>query len=75
MNISVFGLGYVGTVTAGCLAHQGHSIAKQGLGVAAQKCATMADLAKCVTPRHQVLDVNDWPELRNLTAKDERFCW
>jgi GDP-mannose 6-dehydrogenase len=51
------------------------AIAKQGLVVAAQKCATMADLAKCVTPRHQVLDVNGWPELRNLPAKYEGFCW
>lgn len=51
------------------------AIARQGLVVAAQKCATLADLAKCVTPRHQVLDVNGWPELRNLPAKYEGFCW
>lgn len=35
MRISIFGLGYVGAVTAGCLARQGHSIV--GVDVHAQK--------------------------------------
>jgi GDP-mannose 6-dehydrogenase len=35
MNISIFGLGYVGAVTAGCLARQGHSIV--GVDVHPQK--------------------------------------
>jgi GDP-mannose 6-dehydrogenase len=35
MNISIFGLGYVGAVTAGCLARQGHQI--MGVDVQAQK--------------------------------------
>ncbi len=35
MNISIFGLGYVGAVTAGCLARQGHSIV--GVDVQLQK--------------------------------------
>jgi GDP-mannose 6-dehydrogenase len=35
MNISVFGLGYVGAVTAGCLAKQGHAIV--GVDVHPQK--------------------------------------
>ena len=28
-----------------------------------------------VTPQHQILDVNGWPELRELPAKYEGFCW
>jgi GDP-mannose 6-dehydrogenase len=51
------------------------AIGEQGLVVAAQRCASVADLAKCLTPQHQVLDVNGWPELRNLPAKYEGFCW
>src|SRR5262249_40776659 len=35
MNISIFGLGYVGAVTAGCLAQRGHTIV--GVDVHAQK--------------------------------------
>jgi GDP-mannose 6-dehydrogenase len=35
MNISVFGLGYVGAVTCGCLAHEGHSVI--GVDVAKSK--------------------------------------
>lgn len=35
MNISIFGLGYVGAVTAGCLAKRGHTIV--GVDVHAQK--------------------------------------
>jgi GDP-mannose 6-dehydrogenase len=48
---------------------------RQGLIVAAQRCASMADLAKVVTSRHRMLDVNGWPELRQLAAKYEGFCW
>jgi len=48
---------------------------QQGLIVAAQRCASLADLAKVVTSRHRILDVNGWPELQQLAAKYEGFCW
>jgi GDP-mannose 6-dehydrogenase len=51
------------------------AIGRQGLIVAAQRCASMAELAKVVTPEHCVLDVNGWTELRDLPAKYEGFCW
>ena len=35
MNISVFGLGYVGVVTAGCLTQKGHHVV--GVDVSLQK--------------------------------------
>ena len=46
-----------------------------GLILAAQKVASLAELRKCVTPRHQVLDVNGWAELRELPCQYEGFCW
>jgi len=45
MNISIFGLGYVGAVTAGCLARAGHSVV--GVDVHPQK---VADFNRGVPP-------------------------
>src|SRR5881392_1919278 len=39
MKISIFGLGYVGAVTAGCLTQQGHQVV--GVDVSAQKVETL----------------------------------
>jgi GDP-mannose 6-dehydrogenase len=41
MNISIFGLGYVGVVTAGCLTERGHHII--GVDVHEKKVATLAE--------------------------------
>ena len=51
------------------------AIGQRGLIVAAQRCASIAELAKVVTPDHCILDVNGWPELGALGAKYEGFCW
>lgn len=51
------------------------AVGAQGLIVAAQRCASIEELKACVTPRHRVIDVNSWPELRDLPAPYEGFCW
>jgi GDP-mannose 6-dehydrogenase len=51
------------------------AIGERGLIVAAQRCVSLSDLSKVVTPHHQVLDVNGWPELQRLPARYEGFCW
>jgi GDP-mannose 6-dehydrogenase len=51
------------------------ALGEQGVVVASQKCAPIDELKKVVTARHQVLDVNGWPELRELPCKYEGFCW
>ena len=53
----------------------GTALGKGGLVLAAQKCVTISELAKCVTPQHHVLDINGWPELCKLPSKYEGFCW
>ena len=51
------------------------AVGTQGLILAAQQVASVDELKKLVTPRHQVLDVNGWPELRELPCRYDGFCW
>jgi GDP-mannose 6-dehydrogenase len=51
------------------------ALGKRGLVLAAQKCTTISELAKSITPEHDVLDINGWPELRKLPSRYEGFCW
>jgi GDP-mannose 6-dehydrogenase len=51
------------------------AIGAGGLILVAQRCARVAELAKCVTPAHVILDVNGWPELKELASAYEGFCW
>jgi GDP-mannose 6-dehydrogenase len=51
------------------------AIGAEGLIVVSQRCAPLADLAKCITPKHSILDVNGWPELKGLPTSYEGFCW
>jgi len=51
------------------------ALGERGVVVAAQKCAPVAELKRVVTAQHHVIDVNGWPELRELPARYEGFCW
>jgi GDP-mannose 6-dehydrogenase len=51
------------------------AIGQKGLILAAQRCAPIPDLAKAVTRRHHIIDVNHWPGLRQLPSSYEGFCW
>jgi GDP-mannose 6-dehydrogenase len=51
------------------------AIGSQGLVLAAQRCAPIDELKKFITAKHHILDINGWPELRELPAKYEGFCW
>jgi GDP-mannose 6-dehydrogenase len=51
------------------------AVGAQGLIVAAHKCAPVEELKPFVTAKHRVLDVNGWPELRELPCRYEGFCW
>jgi GDP-mannose 6-dehydrogenase len=51
------------------------ALGSQGLVIAAQKCASIAELAPHITAKHHVLDINGWPELRTLPARYEGLCW
>jgi GDP-mannose 6-dehydrogenase len=51
------------------------ALGRKGVVIAAQQCASLAELRKCVTRDHHVIDVNGWPELRDLPSKYDGFCW
>jgi GDP-mannose 6-dehydrogenase len=51
------------------------AVGRQGLLVVAQPVASLDELKPLVTAEHHLLDVNGWPELRQLPAKYEGFCW
>jgi len=51
------------------------AVGSRGLLVVSQKCAPLAELARVTTPQHQILDINGWPDLRNLPASYQGLCW
>jgi len=51
------------------------ALGKKGVVIAAQQCASIAELRKSVTRDHHVIDVNGWTELRDLPSKYDGFCW
>ncbi len=51
------------------------ALGQSGLVIAAQKCIDLETLRPLITAEHTLLDVNGWPELRDLPAHYEGFCW
>ncbi len=51
------------------------ALGKKGVVIAAQQCASLAELRKAMTRDHHVIDVNGWSELRELPSKYDGFCW
>jgi GDP-mannose 6-dehydrogenase len=71
-SVSVFGLGYVGTVTAACLAHKGHSVI--GVDLSATKVAAMeAGCSPIVEPRVSdlIADAHKAGRLRAVSDSEE----
>jgi GDP-mannose 6-dehydrogenase len=64
MNVSVFGLGYVGCVTAACLARDGHHVV--GVDVSSDKVAMIND------GRSPIVEPDLEPLLRRL-ARERRL--
>jgi GDP-mannose 6-dehydrogenase len=54
--------------------HLASAIGNRGLVVAAQPVAPIEQLQPVVTPEHEILDVNGWPELRTLRSRYSGFC-
>ena len=51
------------------------ALGEGGFVVAAQKCASLEELKLHVKPKHSILDVNGWKELRALEVPYQGFCW
>ncbi|MEE2947662.1 MAG: nucleotide sugar dehydrogenase [Verrucomicrobiota bacterium] len=51
------------------------ALGQAGLVIAAQKCVDVETLGPLITAEHTLLDVNGWPELRDLAGRYEGFCW
>jgi GDP-mannose 6-dehydrogenase len=47
----------------------------RGVVIAAQRCASPAELRNHLTPGHHIIDVNGWPDLKGLASRYEGFCW
>ncbi len=51
------------------------ALGQQGVVLATQRCAPLDELAALMTERHEVIDVNGWPELRQLSTRYQGLCW
>jgi len=76
MRICVLGLGYVGTVSAGCLAQEGHDVVDHARTIViGNAAAEFRDVPKRIGDGQTIIDFVRITDSRSVTGVYEGICW